>query len=79
MVSWRPAGIRGANMIDMTMRHQEISVPDGRDERNIIQGLNFLETEAREANLAQLAEAIRGLVVEYLSTSLQRKSNKRRR
>ena len=62
----------------MTMCQQEIGVPNGRDERNIILGLNFLETEAREANLVQLAEAIHRLVAEYLSTCLQRKCNEER-
>lgn len=64
----------------MTAQQQEFDLPGGRarDERNIILGLNFLETEARGANLADLAEAIRGLVVEYLSKYLQRKTNEER-
>lgn len=64
----------------MTLQAQEFDLPGGRDrdERNIILGLNFLETEAQRANLAELAEAIRNLVVEYLSTYLQRKTNDER-
>ena len=64
----------------MTLQPHEFNLPAGRarDERNIILGLNFLETEAREANLVQLAEAIHSLVVEYLSNYLQRKTNERR-
>ena len=64
----------------MTLQPQEFNLPVGRarDERNIILGLNFLETEAREANLVQLTEAIHSLVVEYLSNYLQRKTNERR-
>lgn len=64
----------------MTPQPQKFDLSGGhaRDERNIILGLNFLETEARAAKLADLAEAIRGLVVEYLSTCLQRKTNEGR-